>query len=203
VASAGNHMTVTGNSTLTVDLQGDGRRAVWAGDGFAQIYMQAFTSADLSAYLKNAGALVFKGILNAPTTATLTAQFTCEYPCRGTVDITGLLGPPGAKTSFKIPLSCFAPAEAGLDFTRVNAPFQLQTTQALDFTFAEVEWVQGAANDPDAAYCPAPGVATPAPAGGKALTFLSENDAVLDPYVRYLVPRPTLPLTSRAAPSPD
>jgi beta-glucosidase len=186
VASAGNHMTVTGNSTLTVELQGDGRRAVWAGDGFAQIYMQALASADLSTYLKNDGALVFKGILNAPTTATLTAQFTCEYPCRGTVDITSLLGAPGEKTTFKIPLSCFAPAEAGLDFTKVNAPFQLQTTQALDFTFAEIAWVQGAANDPDAAGCALPGVATPAPAGGKTLTFLSEADAVRDPYILYL-----------------
>jgi beta-glucosidase len=187
VASAGNHMTVTGSSTLTVDLQGDGRRAVWAGDGFAQIYMQALASADLSTFLKNDGALVFRGILNAATTAALTAQFTCEYPCRGIVDITGLLGAPGEKTTFKIPLSCFVPADAaGLDFTKVNAPFQLQTTQALDFTFAEVRWVQGAANDPDAADCPTPGVATPAPVGGKTRTFLSEDDVLLAPYILYL-----------------
>ena len=175
VASSGDHMTVTGNSTLTVDLQGDGRRAVWAGstvpgDSFAQIYMQADAVADLSVFQNNYGAMVFKGILNAPTTATLSAQVTCGYPCRGVVDITGLLGAPGEKTTFKIPLACFKDAGDGLDFTSINAPFQLQTTQQLDFTFAEVQWVQGAANDPDAAHCPTPGVATRAPVAGKAVT---------------------------------
>ena len=86
------------------------------------------------------------------------------------VDITALLGAPGAKTTFKIPFACFQDAGDGLDFTNINAPFQLQTTQPLDFTFAEVQWVQGAANDPDAAHCPTPGVATRAPVAGKAVT---------------------------------
>jgi len=173
VASASDYMTVMGSSTLTVDRQGDGRRAVWVGDGFAQIYLQAPSSADLSVFPKHGGALVFKGILNVATTARLTAQITCEYPCRGTVDITGLLGAVGDRTTFKIPLSCFKRADVdpsldvGPDFTKVNAPFQLQTENALDFTFAQVQWVQGAANDPDAAECATRGVATPAPAGAR------------------------------------
>lgn len=182
VSSAGDHMTVTGSSTLTVDLQGDGRRAVWKGDNFAQIYMQALTSADLSAFLKNDGAMIFKGVLNQPTTAQLIAQVTCEYPCRGQVDITRLLGAVGETTTFKIPLSCFKGQEAGVDFTKINAPFQIQTSNALDFTFAEIQWVQGAANDPDAADC-AGGVATPAPAGGKPLSFLRSDDSILSPYL--------------------
>jgi len=186
VASAGNHMTVTGNSNLTVDLQGDGRRAIWAGDGFAQIYMQALTSADLTAFLKNDGALVFKGILNQPTTATLIAQVTCEYPCRGQIDITSLLGAPGEKTTFKIPLSCFKDAGDGLDFTKINAPFQLQTDKPLDFTFAQIKWVQGAANDPDAAACPTAGVAVPAPVGGRPLSFLSAANGFRDPYILFV-----------------
>jgi beta-glucosidase len=194
-------MTVTGNSNLTVDLQGDGRRAVWAGpavpgDSFAQIYMQAAdTAADLSVFHDNYGAMVFKGILNAPTTATLTAQVTCGYPCRGIVDITGLLGAPGEKTTFKIPLACFKDAGDGLDFTSINAPFQLQTTQALDFTFAEVQWVQGAANDPDAAHCPTPGVATHARLAGKVSPLLGETNGV-----RSVHPGPAAPgLTSPTA----
>jgi len=132
--------------------------------------------------------MVFKGILNAETTAKLTAQFTCEFPCRGVVDITSLIGAVGVKTTFKIPLACFVPgdAQAGQDFTNVNAPFQLQTTQALDFTFAEVEWVQGAANDPDAADCATLGVATPAAAGGKPLSFLSESNTLRNPYILYV-----------------
>ena len=196
VTSSGNHMTVTGSSNLTVDLQGDGRRAVWAGDGFAQIYMQELASTDLSAFAKNDGALVFKGILNATTTAALTAQITCGYPCRATVYITGLLGAVRDKTTFKIPLSCFKGidvdpvahpgANGGPDFTQVNAPFQLQTDHALDLTFAQVQWVQGAANDPDAAECPTRGVATPAPVGGKTLTFLSSTNSILDPYIFFL-----------------
>jgi beta-glucosidase len=164
VASAGNRMTVTGNSQLTLDVQGDARRAVWAGTSFAQIYLEADQPSDLSVFRNNDGALVFKGMLNAATAATLTAQTTCGYPCRGTVDITGLLGPPGEKTTFKIPLSCFLPSADGLDFANVNCPFQLQSTQAIDFTFGEVQWVQRAALDPDAAHCPSPGVATRAQA---------------------------------------
>ena len=41
---------MTGNSNLTVDRQGDGRRAVWAGDGFAQIYMQMLAQSSMLAY---------------------------------------------------------------------------------------------------------------------------------------------------------
>ena len=186
VASDGNRMTVTGSSTLTVDLQGDGRRAIWAGgaDGFAQIYMQALASTDLTSFLTNDGALVFRGILNAPTTAQLTAQVTCGYPCLGQVDITSLLGAVGATTTFKIPLACFH--AAGADFSQINAPFQLQTDQALDFTFAEVKWVQGAANDPDAAACPTPGMALAAPPGGRELSFLGPDDAIRAPYTLYI-----------------
>lgn len=181
-------LSVTGSSNLTVDLQGDGRRAVWSGpDTYAQVYLESDAGTDLSAFLENDGALVFRGVLNAPTSAQLTAQVTCGYPCRGTVDITALLGPVNEKTTFKVPLSCLvAPADASLDFTNVNAPFQLQTTGALDLTFASVEWVQGAANDPDAAVCAAPGVATPAPEGGRILTFLSPEDEVLGTYALYL-----------------
>jgi len=188
VGSAGSPdpaMTVTGSSNLTVDVQGDGRRAAWAGTAYAQIYAQG-TEADLSSFLANDGALVFRGVLNAATTASLTAQITCGYPCRGTVDITGLLGAVGEKTTFKVPLRCFADAGDGFDLTKVNAPFQLQTTGALDLTFASVRWVQGAANDPDAADCATAGVATAAPAGGKALTFLSEANTLLDPFILYL-----------------
>jgi beta-glucosidase len=184
VTSAGSHMKVTANSNLTVDLQGDGRQAIWAGDGLAQIYMQATTSADLTAFLKNDGALVFKGKLNKPTTATLIAQVTCGDPCRGQIDITSLLGAVDEKTTFKIPLSCFK--DAGADFAKINAPFQLQTDKGLDFTFAQVKWVQGAANDPDAAACPTVGVAVPAPVGGRTLSLLSEANAFRDPYVLFV-----------------
>jgi hypothetical protein len=123
-------------------------------------------SQDLSPFVANDGAMVFDGILNAPADPKLQliAQFTCGFPCRGTVDITALLGPVAQKTTFKIPLACFTPPDptAGQDFTAVNAPFQLQTNNlALDFTFAEVAWKRGAAKDPDAAQCPTPGVAIP------------------------------------------
>jgi beta-glucosidase len=177
--SANDRMTVTGDSNMTLDVPGDGRRAVWAGTAFAQIYLQANAASDLSVFSNNHGALVFKGVVNAATTATLTAQTTCVYPCRGTVDITGLLGPVGQKTTFKIPLACFVPAEAGLDFTNIDAPFQLQTTQAIDFTFGEVQWVQNAALDPDAAHCATPGVATRAQVEGNAFTRLVRRRSAL------------------------
>jgi beta-glucosidase len=154
------NISVTGSSSLTVELQGDGREVVWDNSGkLAQIYAQAETASDLSAFLHHDGAMVFQGVLNEATTASLTAQVTCGYPCRGTVDITSLLGPVGQKTLFKIPLSCFKDAGDGLAFTKIDAPFQLNSQGPLDFTFAEVSWAQGVASDSDAAACPTLGVA--------------------------------------------
>jgi beta-glucosidase len=182
-------VSVTGSSNLTIDLQGDGRRVAFAGGGFAQLYFQTGAGTDLSAFLANDGALVFRGVLNAKAEgAKLAAHVACTYPCGGTVDVTALLGAAGEKTTFKVPLSCFKDDGLGdaLDFKAINVPFQLQSSEAVDLTFASVSWVQGAANDPDAAVCATQGVATPAPAGGSALTFLSTDDALLGTYVLYL-----------------
>jgi beta-glucosidase len=56
----------------------------------------------------------------------------------------------------------------------------------MDFTFAEVYWVQGVANDPDAATCPIQGTVAPPPTGGSTLTFLSDTDTLLAPFGIYL-----------------
>jgi beta-glucosidase len=137
-----------------VNVQADGLKTTWTGTGPAQIYLQnpAGTN-DLRSYLNADAALEFDTIVHqAPTNRTVISMH-CVYPCFSEVNATKLftdLGTTGAKSTVKIPLSCF---NNGLDFEHINTPFLVYTDGPFSASFANVRWVPQGAKDPDARPC--------------------------------------------------
>ncbi|PPK98556.1 beta-glucosidase [Kineococcus xinjiangensis] len=138
--------------TTDVNVQQDARKARWTGTGPAQFYLQS-EPADLSGWLAAEGALVFDAIVTQKPTARTVLSMHCTWPCFSEVEATSLFSglPLGAKTTVKVPLSCFD--TGALDFEAVNTPFLVYTEGALEAAFANVRWVPGAADDADAVAC--------------------------------------------------
>ncbi|MDT7803067.1 MAG: beta-glucosidase [Actinomycetota bacterium] len=136
-----------------VNVQGDGLKTTWTGTGAAQLYLQNPTGTDdLRSYLNADGALEFDTVVQqAPVNRTVISMH-CVYPCFSEVNATKLFTDlaGGAKTTVKIPLSCF---NNGLDFEHINTPFLVYTDAAFQASFANVRWVPNGAKDPDARPC--------------------------------------------------
>jgi beta-glucosidase len=97
-------------------------------------------------------ALEFDTIVHQPPANRTVLSVHCQYPCFSEVNATKLFNdlPVGAKTTVKIPVSCFA---TGLDFEHINTPFLVYTDGAFSASFANVRWVPKAGKDPDAKSC--------------------------------------------------
>ncbi|WP_214107787.1 glycoside hydrolase family 3 protein [Acrocarpospora catenulata] len=137
-----------------VNVQQDGLRATWTGVGPGQIYTQnPAGGTDLRGYLNADAALVFDTIVHSPPAARTVVSVHCVYPCFAEVVATSLFQnlPVGAKSTIKIPISCFA--ETGLDMENVNTTFLVYTEGAFSASFANIRWVPQAAKDPDAKKC--------------------------------------------------
>ncbi|WP_433264965.1 glycoside hydrolase family 3 N-terminal domain-containing protein [Actinosynnema sp. CS-041913] len=137
-----------------VNVQGDALKTTWTGSGPGQVYLQNTAGgSDLRGYLNADGALVFDVIVHqAPVNRTVVSAH-CVYPCFAEVNATNLFSglPAGAKTTVKIPVSCFA--AGGLDLENVNTPFLVYTDGAFQASLANVRWAPKAALDPDARKC--------------------------------------------------
>lgn len=139
-------------STSDVNVQQDARRVTWSGQ--AQFYLQEpGTGSDRRGYLNSDGALVFDTIVHTPPAGTVAMRVDCVYPCIGEIPATALFQslPVGVKSTVKVPLSCFA--AVGTDFATINTPMLLYTEQAFSLSVANVRWVPGAGDDPDARSC--------------------------------------------------
>ncbi|GAA4428311.1 exo 1,3/1,4-beta-D-glucan glucohydrolase [Actinokineospora soli] len=139
---------------VDVSVQGDGLRTTWNGTDAGQLYVQnPDGGSDLRPYLNADSALVFDTIVHQPPAKRTVVSAHCVYPCLAEFDATETFRslPVGAKATVKIPVSCFA--AGGLDFENVNTPFLVWTDGAFDVSFANVRWVPGAGDDPDALLC--------------------------------------------------
>ncbi|MDH2429458.1 exo 1,3/1,4-beta-D-glucan glucohydrolase [Sphaerisporangium sp. TRM90804] len=137
-----------------VNVQQDGLKATWTGAGPAQLYMQnPAGGTDLRGYLNADAALVFDTIVHQPPAARTVVSAHCVYPCLAELDVTSALRglPVGAKSTVKIPVSCFA--AGGLDMEVVNTPFLVYTEGTFSASFANVRWVPQAGKDADALSC--------------------------------------------------
>jgi len=141
--------------TTDVNTQGDGRKVTWTGTG--QIYSQSAGEVDLRSYLNARGALVFDAIVGQSPVGSVKMRVDCTYPCFGEVDTTNLFSlgkwPVGVRRTVKIPLQCFSANNA--EMSHVNTPLLIYTEHAFQLSVANVRWVPGAADDPDATACDA------------------------------------------------
>lgn len=130
----------------------DGIKVVWTG-GIGQIYSQAKRSKDRLDYIDAKGALVFDAVVHQPPQDQVTMRVDCRYPCMGVVDMTDFYkqAPIDKKITVKIPLSCFE--ATGARFTGVNTPWLIFTTKPFALSLANIRWVPGAAEDPEAVKC--------------------------------------------------
>jgi actin-like ATPase involved in cell morphogenesis len=132
----------------------DGLRVTWQGSAPAQVYLQTVNSTeDLSAYADHKGALRFDVLVHRSGPGTTSIATHCRYPCGAELNATELFKglPVGKSTRVTIPLSCFT--EMGLNDAMVNTPFLVYAQGPLDMTFRDIEWVAGAADDPNATPC--------------------------------------------------
>ncbi|WP_432990117.1 Hsp70 family protein [Dactylosporangium sp. CA-233914] len=145
--------TATAGSSVTIRLGGSGLRGQWTGKGPAQVYFQAPHPVDVRAYGGAGTALVVDLTMHSrPADRTLIAVH-CGYPCATQVEATELLRalPVEQRSTIRIPLSCFV--VNGLDLTKVDTFFLVETGGQLDASFFDIRWVPGAADGPGVTAC--------------------------------------------------
>lgn len=129
-------------STFDRAAQEDSRAARWNGDGAAYVKIAAASPLDLASAVESGLALTIEArVASAPAGAVRLAM-TCGEGCQGAVDIADRLAAmEGAGWGrLSVSLECFV--AAGLDPTRVTAPFHLETMGALAFDFSAVALAQ-------------------------------------------------------------
>jgi hypothetical protein len=133
-----------------------GLRVTWSGEAPGQVYLQTVNATkDLSSYVDSEGALRFSVFVHSAGGGATSLAAHCRYPCGAELNATELFQglPVGARSEVTVPLSCFT--AAGLNETVVNTPFLVYAQGPLDVTFRDIQWVPGAADDPDATPCSA------------------------------------------------
>jgi beta-glucosidase len=130
----------------------NGMKITWTG-GIGQIYSQSKLTNDQLDYLDANGALVFDAVVHKRPEDQVTMRVDCRYPCMGIVDMTKYYQevPLDTKQTVKIPLACFE--KTGTKFTAVNTPWLIFTTKPFAVSLANIRWVPGAGQDPDAVKC--------------------------------------------------
>lgn len=121
-------------------VQEDSRLAIWSGKGkrASQLYLQAAKSADFSELEQQGGALLMTLRVDEKPKGSVKLRMDCGWPCRGELDFANILKAVPEKQWFRIgvQLSCFA--KAGVDMSKVNAPFLISTEKRLQLAIAEV-----------------------------------------------------------------
>ncbi len=147
VVAAGN-VAETANSNLrltAVDMlnQEDARRLQWQGP--ATMVMQARKAQDMSRYLAAGGALSFDVRLDTPPESDVLLSIGCGDDCTAGVSLAAQLRqmPPSEWHAFSVDLQCFA--KQGVDFTRIETGFALQSQGPLALAVANVKYLPDAA----------------------------------------------------------
>ncbi|MFA6444707.1 MAG: glycoside hydrolase family 3 N-terminal domain-containing protein, partial [Sterolibacterium sp.] len=137
--------------TTQVNIQQDAKLVTWF--GAAQVYARSPQKTNLQAYANARGALQFDVMIHQLPQGTVRMAMDCGYPCRGVLDLTGVLKQigSGVRRTVKIPLACFA--AKGTDLARVDTPFNVSTTGQFSAAFTKIQLVAGAAGDFDALRC--------------------------------------------------
>ncbi len=137
--------------TSDVNVQQDARKITWKG-GPGQFYLQA-EEADLLPYLNGDAAVVFDTIVTQAPSERVVLSAHCTYPCFSEVSMTKVFADraDGVKHTVKVPVACLDTGT--LEFDHINTPFLLYTEGTMEAALANVRWVPGAADDPDALSC--------------------------------------------------
>lgn len=158
--SVGPRGAVTKRGELAVSVvdrhvQEDARRVTWTGDGAnaSQIYFQYDVPVNVDRLRLRGGALSFELRLRTPPTHAVELRMDCDWPCSGALDFGSLLETLESDQwlTVAVPLSCFV--EAGTQTERVDTPFLLSTTGALEIDLAEVVLAESVESDVRAS-CP-------------------------------------------------
>lgn len=146
--SNGSSTTIGSITTTPINYlhQQDAINVSFTGDSPAQVYMQTTDTngVDKYSYVNADATLQFDIDMKSTAPESLVLSMHCEWPCLGEVAINKVLpaatsATESAWTTIKVPLSCFV--DEGMDFSIVNTPFLLYSTEAVEFNLGEVRFV--------------------------------------------------------------
>jgi len=130
--AVGWHWAATGGVTLSAtdkSAQEDARLLSWKGTGgaAASLTLTGSNPIDLQREANGQLSLAFDYRVSAPLSSPVSLSMECGTGCRGGLPIQSALSTvtAGRWGHVKVPLSCFA--SAGVDLSRITAPFEVQT----------------------------------------------------------------------------
>lgn len=126
--------------TRTIDkkVQEDARLFTFNGKAEGAVTIYGAFPRDLRGFSETPSVLSFDVQLLEPQTEAVLLSMDCEPSCLTSIDISSILAPLPAKSwsTITVDLHCFA--ERGVDFSRVNKPFSLQTKGRLSIGLANI-----------------------------------------------------------------
>ncbi len=127
--------------TAQLNGQQDARRITFADDG--QFAVDSTKMLDLAAWQKAGATLAFDIAVDQPPAGAVHVRVDCGHPRGGSVDVTAGLRalPPHAKTTLRLPLTCFA--DLGADMASVDTPFGMDTDRPFVARIGNVRWEVG------------------------------------------------------------
>ncbi|WP_417696928.1 glycoside hydrolase family 3 N-terminal domain-containing protein [Psychromonas sp.] len=146
--SNGSETTIGSITTTPINYlhQQDAIHVSFSGESPAQVYLQTSDTngIDKYSYVNADATLQFDIDMKTAAPESLILSTHCEWPCLGEVAINKAL--PEASTAnesnwttIKVPLSCLV--DEGMDFSIVNTPFLLYSTEAVEFNLGEIRYV--------------------------------------------------------------
>jgi beta-glucosidase len=120
-------------------VQEGARRFVFAGDGPATVSLTSEGAVDVSRETNGDVMLLVRVRRDAEAAQDVTVGMSCGANCGGTLPFAATLNslPAGKFTTVGIPLKCFQ--KAGVDVSKVDGAFAVQTSGKLDLSFSQVK----------------------------------------------------------------
>jgi len=146
--SNGSETTIGSLTTTPINYlhQQDAINVSFDGESAAQVYLQTSDTSgiDKYSYVNAEATLQFDIDMKSTAPESLILAAHCEWPCLGEVAINKVLPDASAAdesnwTTIKVPLSCLV--DEGMDFSVVNTPFLLYSTEAVEFNLGEIRYV--------------------------------------------------------------
>ncbi|MGJ8582320.1 MAG: putative glycoside hydrolase, partial [Psychromonas sp.] len=146
--SNGSETTIGSVTTTPINYlhQQDAINVSFSGESPAQVYLQTddTNGVDKYSYVNAEATLQFDIDMKSAAPESFILSTHCEWPCLGEVDIHDVLPEASAVgetnwTTIKVPLSCLV--DQGMDFSVVNTPFLLYSTEAVEFNLGEIRYV--------------------------------------------------------------
>jgi beta-glucosidase len=130
---------------VTIEAQDEARQVTWAGGGEGMLRVEGRPTD-----LRKEAALVLRYRVDAMPTERVRWEVACGKNCSGAIDVTDALraASPGAWSTLRVPLACFA--QRGADLAKVERPLDLATSGRMQLTVAEILLDE----EPGVAACP-------------------------------------------------